>query len=177
MSKCRRQVQWQSSNLAKRWCQSTNSQHSHSPDVELKEEERDKWDRSGLESRQKTAAPLSEKSVSHSAGSSSLRPQGQSSPGDCPSQAPLSTGLSRQAYWSGLPFPFLGDLPHPEIEPTYKRPWRQFQECFKITAGEAQNSKCQSYTLQGPLLFYTIKQFSKSIVYPSITGINENKIF
>ena len=33
-------------------------------------------------------------------------------------QAPLSTGLFRQEYWSRLPFPFLGDLPNPGIEPT-----------------------------------------------------------
>ena len=26
-------------------------------------------------------------------------------------------GLSRQGYWSGLPFPTSGDLPDPEIEP------------------------------------------------------------
>ena len=32
-------------------------------------------------------------------------------------QAPLSTGFSRQEYWSGLPFPFQGDLPNPGIEP------------------------------------------------------------
>ena len=32
-------------------------------------------------------------------------------------QAPLSLGLSRQEYWSGLPFPLLGDLPDPGIEP------------------------------------------------------------
>ena len=32
-------------------------------------------------------------------------------------QAPLSMGFSRQEYWSGLPFPSLGDLPHPGIEP------------------------------------------------------------
>jgi len=25
---------------------------------------------------------------------------------------------SRQAYWSGFPFPPPGDLPHPEIKPT-----------------------------------------------------------
>ena len=31
-------------------------------------------------------------------------------------QVPLSLGLSRQAYWSGLPFPTSGDLPSPEIE-------------------------------------------------------------
>ena len=32
-------------------------------------------------------------------------------------QAPLSTEFSRQEYWSGLPFPSLGDLPDPGIEP------------------------------------------------------------
>ena len=32
-------------------------------------------------------------------------------------QAPLSMGFSRQGYWSGLPFPPPGDLPHPGIEP------------------------------------------------------------
>ena len=32
-------------------------------------------------------------------------------------QAPLSMGLSRQEYWSGLPFLPPGDLPHPEIKP------------------------------------------------------------
>ena len=32
-------------------------------------------------------------------------------------QAPLSTGFSRQEYWSGLPFPSPGYLPDPGIEP------------------------------------------------------------
>ena len=31
-------------------------------------------------------------------------------------QAPLSMGLSRQEYWSGLPFPPPGDLPNPGIK-------------------------------------------------------------
>ena len=31
-------------------------------------------------------------------------------------QAPLSMGSSRQEYWSGLPCPPPGDLPHPGIE-------------------------------------------------------------
>ena len=31
-------------------------------------------------------------------------------------QAPLSMGFLRQAYWSGLPVPSLGDLPDPGIE-------------------------------------------------------------
>ena len=31
-------------------------------------------------------------------------------------QAPLSMKFSRQAYWSGLPFPSLGDLSHPGVK-------------------------------------------------------------
>ena len=33
-------------------------------------------------------------------------------------QAPLSMGLSKQEYWSGLPCPPPGDLPDPGIKPT-----------------------------------------------------------
>ena len=32
-------------------------------------------------------------------------------------QAPLSAGFPRQEYWSGLPFPSPGGLPHPGIKP------------------------------------------------------------
>ena len=32
-------------------------------------------------------------------------------------QAPQSIGFSRHEYWSGWPFPSLGDLPYPGIEP------------------------------------------------------------
>ena len=32
-------------------------------------------------------------------------------------QTPLPIGVSRQEYWSGLPFPTPGDLPNPGIEP------------------------------------------------------------
>ena len=31
-------------------------------------------------------------------------------------QSPLSMGFPRQEYWSGLPYPFPGDLPDPGIE-------------------------------------------------------------
>ena len=34
-------------------------------------------------------------------------------------QAPLSMEFSRQKYWSGLPFPSPGHLPHPGIKPTF----------------------------------------------------------
>ena len=32
-------------------------------------------------------------------------------------QAPLSMRFLRQEYWSGLPFPFPGNLPNPGIKP------------------------------------------------------------
>ena len=32
-------------------------------------------------------------------------------------QAPLSMGFSRQEYWSGVSFPFPGDLPDSEVKP------------------------------------------------------------
>ena len=38
-------------------------------------------------------------------------------PLDLDFQAPLTMGLPRQEYWSGLPFPPPGDLPSPGIEP------------------------------------------------------------
>ena len=34
-------------------------------------------------------------------------------------QAPLSTGFSRQEYWSGLRFPTPGDLPDLGIKPSF----------------------------------------------------------
>ena len=42
----------------------------------------------------------------HSVVSDSLQPQ-----------TPLSMEISRQEYWSGLPFPTLEDLPNPGIKP------------------------------------------------------------
>ena len=34
-------------------------------------------------------------------------------------QTSLSVGFSRQEYWSGLPFPPLGDLPDTRMEPAF----------------------------------------------------------
>ena len=50
--------------------------------------------------------------VSHSVVSGSLQPHGLVT-----QQAPLSMGFSRQEYWSGLPFPYAGDLPDPGMKP------------------------------------------------------------
>ena len=32
---------------------------------------------------------------------------------------PLCMGFFSQQFWSGLPFPFPGNLPHPGIEPVF----------------------------------------------------------
>ena len=50
--------------------------------------------------------------VSHSAVSESF-----ATPRTIDHQAPLFMGFPRQEYWSGLPFPFPGDLPGPGIKP------------------------------------------------------------
>ena len=42
-------------------------------------------------------------------------------PGTVACQTPLSMEFSRQAYWSGLPCPSLGDLPDPGTKAT--PPW------------------------------------------------------
>jgi len=38
---------------------------------------------------------------------------------DCSPPMPLSMEFSRQEYWSGLPFPFPGNLPDPGIKPRF----------------------------------------------------------
>ena len=45
-----------------------------------------------------------------------------------PHQAPLPMGFPRQEYWSGLPFPSLGDLPNPSIQP--RSPTLQVVSCI-----------------------------------------------
>ena len=57
-------------------------------------------------------------------------------------QAPLSMGFSRQEYWSGLPFPLLGDLPSPGtnthlLECTILLHW-QVGSLYQVPPGKAQ---------------------------------------
>ena len=56
--------------------------------------------------------PYLEKSVKVSVASDSVNPW------TVARQAPLSMRFSRQEYWSGLPFPSLGNLANPGLEPT-----------------------------------------------------------
>ena len=56
-------------------------------------------------------------------------------------QAPLSMGFPREEYWSGLPFPTLGDLPDPGIEPTSPELAGGFFTTVTPVAGSDHNSK------------------------------------
>ena len=49
-------------------------------------------------------------------------------------QVPLSTGFSGQEYWSGLPFPSLGAVPNPGIEPASLISPALVDGCFTTSA-------------------------------------------
>ena len=51
--------------------------------------------------------------------------------------APPSLGFSRQEYWSGLPFPFPGDLPNPGTEP--RSPALQADSLLSEPSGKPKN--------------------------------------
>ena len=63
-------------------------------------------------------------------------------------KTPLSMEFSREEYWSGLPFPFPGDLPNPGIKPvslvspaftsgffTTEPPWKSSGILFNLKKG------------------------------------------
>ena len=61
--------------------------------------------------------------IQHTAQTQSLsRVQLFAAPWTVAHQPPLAMEFSRQEYWSGLPFPSLGDIPDPGIEPTCAAP-------------------------------------------------------
>ena len=70
-------------------------------------------------------------------------------------QAPLSMGFSRQQYWSWLPFPSLGSLPHPGIEsmtPTLAGGFFTRSHLGSPTPARAQTFLLFPLSLQAPLL-------------------------
>ena len=76
-------------------------------------------------------------------------------------QAPLSIGLSRQEYWSGLPFPSPGDLPNPGIEPgslNYRQIlyWLSYQgsPCSKRTIHRHWNLNFIYFSHDNKILFF-----------------------
>ena len=67
-------------------------------------------------------------------------------------QAPLSMGLSRQEYWSRLPFPSPGDLPDSGIEP--RSPTLQADALTSEPSGKAHDSEVMLKILQVRLQQY-----------------------
>ena len=62
-----------------------------------------------------------------------------------PHQAPLSMGISRQEYWSGLQFPPPQDLPNPGIEP--RSPAMQVDSLQSQPPGKPKNTGVNSLSL------------------------------
>ena len=68
-------------------------------------------------------------------------------------QVPLSMGFPKQENQSGLPFPSLGDLPDPEIEPTSLVSPNCKQILYHCTTWEASIGSVGKANLQGYSLF------------------------
>ena len=60
-------------------------------------------------------------------------------------QAPLTMGFSRQEYWNRLPYPPLGDLPNPGIEPKF--PTSQANSLLSEPPGKPMNTGVGSQSL------------------------------
>ena len=82
-------------------------------------------------------------------------------------QAPLSMGFSRQEYWNGLPFPSLGELPDPGIEPRSPALQEYYRDVWL-------NSLCLviSTILFTCLYFHYLKHWFK-ILQPQVSLIDE----
>ena len=82
-------------------------------------------------------------------------------------QAPLSTGFSRQEYWSGLPCPPPGDIPDPGIKPTFlKSPALAVMFFTTRTTWEAlKTRKCPSFQKGVKCLALKRKQWFKTMLH------------
>ena len=99
---------------------------------------------------------------------------------ECSPPGPLSTGFSRQEYWSGLPFPSPGDSPEPGTEPSLPH-CQHILYCLKGKPREAQNSpvKCTNNLSQSIRYCYKYQhelccQWRQSTPAPSPTGMSSN---
>ena len=64
-------------------------------------------------------------------------------------------GIVRQEYWSGLPFPFPGDLPDPGIEPRF--PALQADALPSELLGKPVSNTCTKLRVCKFVCFYAIK--------------------
>ena len=94
-------------------------------------------------------------------------------------QAPLSTGLSRQEYWSGLPCPPPGDFPDPRIEPvSLTSPASGAGSSPLVPPGKPSETTEMSILFEFSitwLCFYTEKINNKNIKWgeKAVTKVNE----
>ena len=83
-------------------------------------------------------------------------------------QAPLSMRLSRQVYWSEVPFPPSGDLPDPGIKPT-------FLTSPALAGGFFITSATQEVTACVYLLTFSVLEHTKTSFRISILHACENR--
>ena len=84
-------------------------------------------------------------------------------------QAPLSVGLSREEYWSGLPFPHPGNLPDPGIEPASLVSPALQAGCLPLIhlAAQIPAAACGFFTVASRILSCSCGIFSCSLWTPS----------
>ena len=82
-----------------------------------------------------------------------------------PCQAPLPMEFSKQGYWSGLPFPTLGDLLDPGIEPRY--PALQADSLPSEPPGKPPVPKTSAERTTGSFTPYRVT----SAYFPSLEGL------
>ena len=88
-------------------------------------------------------------------------------------QLPLSMGFPRQEYWSGLPFPFPGDLPDPGVKPMshalaggYFTPEPSGKPMFSFNLDKYAGEKLLKYRVGVSLTLRNYNPFSKVILPP-----------
>ena len=77
-------------------------------------------------------------------------------------QAPPFMGFSRQEYWSGLPFPSLGDLPYPGFEPFETPGKSHFNLNFKYFSHFIFNFIFKNYSKSSLFTFLPLSNFLSS---------------
>ena len=71
--------------------------------------------------------------------------------------APLSSEISRQEYWSGLPFPSPEDLPDPRIKP--RPPTLQVDSLLSEPSGNSQLHEPQGLLITDPITCFVDSRF------------------
>ena len=76
-------------------------------------------------------------------------------------QAPLSMEFSRQAYWSGLPFPSPGDIPNPGIKPGFLH-CRQILCCLSHQGSHTSSMMHKQQIVRSPCVYFFPRKWLSS---------------